>query len=72
MQKEHKENATNLCERERVDLARRTRSLKCKFQTFGKTYTNNNPLAIRKLTDNKWIANGFSNSLMVCPNTLTE
>ena len=48
MQKEHKENATNLCERERVDLARRMRSLKCKFQTFfGKTYTNDNPLAVR-------------------------
>ena len=48
MQKEHEENATNLCKREHVDLARRTRSLKCKFQTvFGKTYTNDNPLAVR-------------------------
>ena len=34
---------------------------------FEKKYTNDNPLAVRKLI----IANSFSNALLVCPNTLT-
>ena len=36
----------------------------------GKTYTNDHPLNVRKLTDNKQIANSFQVVLTLCINVL--
>ena len=37
----------------------------------GKTYTNDLPLNVRKLTDTYWIANGSEVILTLCTNVLT-
>ena len=37
----------------------------------GKTYTNDHPLNVRKLTDSKRIANGFEVVPTLCTNVLT-